>query len=64
MLAPSSVGGEDIADDLVESLLVGDECPVDFGHSAGRGWIGVPGVPELVGGDAGPDEARARSVAV
>jgi hypothetical protein len=46
MLA-ASLCGEYIARDLVESLLVGDECPVDFGHSAWRGWIGVPGVFEL-----------------
>jgi hypothetical protein len=39
--------GQDIADDLVEPLLVGDQCPVDTGYPAWFVWIGLARVPEL-----------------
>ena len=44
-----SMGHEDIGNDLLEPVLVGDERPVDLGHSAGRRWIGVSGVAESSG---------------
>src|SRR5262245_28745810 len=42
-----SGGGQHVADDLVESYLIGDEGSIDFGHSTGRGGVGVTAVLEF-----------------
>jgi hypothetical protein len=41
-----AVSGEDVGDDLLEPGVIGDQCAIDFGHSARRGGIGFAGVAE------------------
>src|SRR6185437_15993708 len=44
-----SMGHEDIGNDLLQPVLVGDERPVDLSNPARRRWIGVSGVAESSG---------------